>query len=277
VRRVPDAFELDTSGVGARARCLVLATGGLSVPRTGSDGFGYQLARMLGHSIVPTTPALVPLLLEGHLHEGLAGVSHEVRAQVAVAGAKPRQFQGPMIWTHHGVSGPAVLDASRHVLRHRLEGHSPILSAALVPEDPAAADAWLLDAARTRPRAAVASILGERLPASLAGRLAVLAVADDVTMATLSRDTRRRLARLLTALVLPVQDSRGYDHAEVTAGGVALAEVDPATMTSRLCPGLFFVGEILDVDGRLGGFNFQWAWASARAAARGLAGSLGGR
>ncbi len=274
VRRVADAFELETSGGRARARCLVLATGGLSVPRTGSDGVGYQLARALGHSIAPTTPALVPLLLDGDLHEGLAGVSHEVRAQVAVARAKPRHFQGPMLWTHHGVSGPAVLDASRHVLRHRLEGRSPILSVGLVPEEPAAVGAWLKDAARTRPRAAVASVLGERLPASLGSRLAALAAADGVTMATLSRDTRRALVRLLTTLELPVRDSRGYDHAEVTAGGVALPEIDPATMASRLCPGLFLVGEILDVDGRLGGFNFQWAWASARAAARGIAASL---
>ncbi len=244
------------------------------MPRTGSDGHGYRLAQGLGHSIVPTTPALVPLLLDGDLHEGLAGVSHEVHAHVAAPGARSRGFDGPLVWTHHGVSGPAVLDASRHFLRHRLEGRSPTLSLGLTPGDIGAVDDWLLDAARTRPRAVVARVLSERVPASLAERLATLADARALTMATLSRETRRLLARQLTGLVLPVRDSRGYDHAEATAGGVALTEIDPSTMASRLCPGLFLAGELLDVDGRLGGFNFQWAWASARAAARGIAGSL---
>jgi predicted Rossmann fold flavoprotein len=132
-------------------------------------------------------------------------------------------------------------------------------------------DAVLIDAAGTRPRAALATVVAALVPAAVADAFIRLAsVAPACTMARLTRDDRRRLARVLTEWELPVVATRGFAQAEVTAGGVRLGEVDPRTMESRVCPGLYLVGEILDVDGRLGGFNFQWAWASARVAARGL-------
>jgi predicted Rossmann fold flavoprotein len=268
--RAPGGFRLETTGGTLEARAVVLATGGRSLPRTGSDGHGYVLAQRLGHSLVPTTPALVPLLLDDDLHEGLAGVAVDVALALAAPSARRRVFEGPLLWTHHGVSGPAVLDASRHLLRHRLEGRAPQLAARLVPGDFERVEAWLLGASRARPRANVATVLAEQVPVTLAARIAGRVGAEAHTLATLPRDVRRAVVHGLVALPLAVRDSRGYDHAEVTAGGIALAEIDPATMQSRLCPGLFLVGEILDVDGRLGGFNFQWAWASARAAAYGL-------
>jgi predicted Rossmann fold flavoprotein len=274
VRRRDDGFALESSQGTRHARRVVLATGGQSLPRTGSDGHGYVLACQSGHTLVRTTPALVPLLLDGALHEGLAGVSHEARVTVTASASPRRSFDGPVLWTHVGISGPAVLDSSRHWLRHRLEGRPPVLTLDCALEPFEVADARLIDAARARPRATIAAVLAERLPASMADRLAQLAGVAGGTMAELSRELRRQAVRRLTSLELPVRDSRGFNHAEVTAGGVPLSEVDAATLASRTCPGLFLVGEILDVDGRLGGFNFQWAWSSGAVAGRGAAQSL---
>ena len=270
--RSRDGFALVTSGGLLEARYAVLATGGLSLPATGSDGAGLQMARALGHSIVATTPALVPLVLDGDEHAGLQGVSHEARLTVAVPGQRVRYVDGPMLWTHFGVSGPAVLDASRHVLRAELEGTPASLSLAVPPfVDFETADAWLLEQCASRPRAKAEGSLADVLPASLAQRICQAAGVDGgPTLGALPRESRRALARRLSSWPLPVTGSRGYTHAEVTAGGIALSEIDPATMASRVCPGLFLVGEALDVDGRLGGFNFQWAWSGASAAADGL-------
>jgi predicted Rossmann fold flavoprotein len=135
-------------------------------------------------------------------------------------------------------------------------------------------DARLIALATDRPRAAAASILAGWLPASFGASLADELGLSDGAVSQLPRENRRRLSRALVEWTLPVEDTRGYTYAEVTAGGVALGEIDPSTMQSRICPGLFLVGEVLDVDGRIGGYNFQWAWASARAAARGLASML---
>jgi predicted flavoprotein YhiN len=141
--------------------------------------------------------------------------------------------------------------------------------------DFSAAEKWLLEGARTNPSALLRARLSERMPASVAVSLiAREGLADDTRLGRLTRDTRRRLLGGALKWTLPVRESRGYNVAEVTAGGVPLVEVDPATMESRRSPGLFLVGEILDVDGRLGGFNFQWAWSSAWAAAGGLSRSV---
>lgn len=264
------------------ARCVVLATGGLSLPKSGSDGFGYQLARKLGHSLVPTTPGLAPLLLEGDFHASLSGVSQEVEISVLVDGAKPTRLRGSLLWTHFGISGPVALNASRHWHRAKLSGHSPRISTNLLSgDDFAAAEARFIRAAAEQPRAHVRNVLATLFPARVADAIladAILAeagVTADTPMAHLSRVARRALIRRLIEFPLPIRDSRGYAHAEVTAGGVPLEEIDPATMESRICRGLFLVGEILDIDGRIGGFNFQWAWSSGFAASAGLVQRLG--
>jgi len=267
-------FELETSRGPMRAAAVVLATGGLSLPKTGSDGGGLRIARALGHAIVPTTPALAPLVLEpGGIHEGLSGVAQDVELALRVAGRTTVRLPGAMLWTHFGISGPAALDASRHWLRARLEGHDVSVTANLRPGQSFESmdAAWTRMAAR-HPRQTLQNALTGMLPASVAAALPGRLDADGaVRLAELTREDRRALSHALTALPLPVRDSRGYNYAEATAGGVALDEIDPATMQSRKCPGLFLVGEMLDVDGRLGGFNFQWAWSSGRAAAEGLA------
>jgi predicted Rossmann fold flavoprotein len=267
-----EGFAITTTAGDSTSRALVLATGGLSLPKTGSDGWGYEVARSLGHTIVPTTPALVPLLLDadapGAIHARLSGVSLDARLVIAVAGDVTR-VRGSLLWTHFGISGPVALDASRHWLRARLEGRPVTMTACLCPEEQfESLDARWIDLARDRPRLTLVSALGGLVPASVASAiLAALAIAPDQTMAELTRDTRRTLTRALLAWPLALIDSRGYNYAEVTAGGIDLTEIDPATMASRVCDGLYLVGEILDVDGRIGGFNFQWAWSTAATAA----------
>jgi predicted Rossmann fold flavoprotein len=265
-------FSIETSRGPVAAQHVVLATGGLSLPKTGSDGTGYALARSLGHSLVPTSPALAPLVLEGAFHTGLSGIALHVEIAVHVAGRKQADIQGALLFTHFGVSGPAALDASRFWHRARLAGQAVGLLVNLVPPDDfAAAEAWLLGAARERPGAALAKTLAQRLPAAVAAAIPEALEIDPAgVLGRLRREERRRLVKGLTAWPLPIRDSRGYNHAEVTSGGVPLEEVDVGSMQSCRCPGLFLVGEILDADGRIGGFNFQWAWSTAFVAARGL-------
>jgi predicted Rossmann fold flavoprotein len=277
VTRRNGVFDLDTNAGRFRARSVVLATGGLSLPKSGSDGAGYGFAARFGHTIVPTTPALVPLMLEQNcgngFDPGLRGVAQHVRLDVRIDGAIDRRIEGPLLWTHFGVSGPAALDASRHWLRARLEGRSAAITANLLAgTEFDAADARFREAASETPRATIRTFLARLLPASVASTVMTHAgLVTDVTLAALTRDDRRRLVHALVEWPLPILDSRGYNYAEVTAGGVALPEANPATMESRMCPGLFLVGEILDVDGRLGGFNFQWAWATGKVAGDALA------
>ena len=266
------AFEAETSRGPLRASTVIMATGGLSLPKTGSDGAGLDIARSLGHTIVPTTPALAPLLLSNGIHTSLSGVSQDVELTIWFDGRAVERLRGSMLWTHFGVSGPVALNASRHYLRGALEGRTVAVTASFVaPADFEAVDSRWTSLARQRPKASAQSVLSDDLPASVAAALLSHAAVDPGTPLTeLSRDGRRRLAHTVTAYPLQISGSRGYNSAEATAGGVALEEIDPATMESRTCAGLFLIGEMLDVDGRIGGFNFQWAWSSARAAAEAL-------
>jgi predicted Rossmann fold flavoprotein len=275
VERAREGFLLHTSRGALPAERVALATGGRSLPKTGSDGAGYALAASLGHTVTSQTPALVPLVLEDGLQQGLSGVAVEVELTLRRP-PKPVRLRGPLLFTHFGVSGPVVLDASRHWCQARAQGLACEVKASFLPGlDFTAAEAWLLESARANPTGWLRARLAERMPVSLATALLARAgAAEDTRLGRLARDTRRRLLAELLEWRLPIRDSRGYNVAEVTAGGVPLSEVEPATMESRRAVGLFLVGEILDVDGRLGGFNFQWAWSSAWAAGAGLARSV---
>ena len=270
-------FRVTTSQGVVSAAAVVLATGGLSLPKTGSDGWGYGVARQFGHSLVPTTPALAPLVLNAAdpsaFHREVSGVSHDARLDLRVDGSMAARIRGSLLWTHFGVSGPAALDASRHWLRARLEGRDVNVTASFAPDASfETLDASLIDLGKARPRASVQNVVATRVPASVAAVLLDrLQIPGARTMAELTRDDRRAITRALLEWPLSIVDSRGYSYAEVTAGGVALTEIDPATMESRIQPGLYLVGEILDVDGRLGGFNFQWSWSSAFVAGAALA------
>lgn len=276
IARTDEGFALDTSRGPLAARSVVLATGGRSLPKTGSDGAGYEIARALGHTIVAPAPALSPLVLDADtaysIHHGLSGIAVDSEVSIWIDGALATRLSGALLWTHFGISGPVVLNASRHWARARLEGRRVRLTLNLHPREHFDdVDARWIAAAADRPRASTRSILSADVPDAVAlAVLGVLGIPSDRTAAELTRDDRRRLVHALTQWPLPVTDTRGYNYAEVTAGGVELTEIDPATMESRVCPGVFLVGEILDVDGRIGGFNFQWAWSSAYLAGRAL-------
>ncbi len=178
-----------------------------------------------------------------------------------------------MLMTHFGVSGPVVLDISRHWIAARGDDEVSLVVNFLPSETFESVDQLLVDEARKNPRATIDSALRGSLPARIVE--AIRGPRPEARGLTkLSRDQRRQLARDFTQLVLPVSHDRGFDYAEVTAGGVPLSEIDLSTMESRICPGLYLCGEILDVDGRIGGYNFQWAWASGRSAGLGAASKL---
>ena len=274
VEPIGDGFRVVTAAGDVHAAAVVLATGGQSLPKTGSDGAGFAIAQRLGHTIVPTTPALAPLLVDASdsIHHDLSGVSQEVEIAVWIDGVVRTRLTGAMLWTHFGVSGPAALNASRHWMRATIERRPVSVTINFHPgrsfED---LDAWWTARAREHPKATVQSTLADTLPASVAAALVARLGLDGATpLAHFARDDRRRLVHALVAWPLPVAGTRGYNYAEVTAGGVALDEIDPVTMASRRCAGLYLVGEILDVDGRIGGFNFQWAWSTGFAAGRAL-------
>jgi predicted Rossmann fold flavoprotein len=183
-----------------------------------------------------------------------------------------------MLWTHFGVSGPVILNASRHWLRSRLAGRDATVVMSVVPgETFASLERWLSEEQRRHPRALVRTVIATRVPAAVADVWTAQAGIDaSTTLSHLKREDRRRLIHALLEMPLDVRDSRGYNYAEVTAGGIPLTEVDPATMESRLRRGLYLIGEMLDVDGRIGGFNFQWAWSSAWVAASAIGRTLRG-
>ncbi|NUP89229.1 MAG: aminoacetone oxidase family FAD-binding enzyme [Candidatus Sumerlaeia bacterium] len=278
INRGDEGFRVQTGSLGTlSARRLIVATGGLSLPKSGSDGLGLHWMRCLGHTVVPATPALVPLVLlpgpsPGGRFRELSGLVIEGRLRLRVhPGGLRHEAAGPILFTHFGLSGPAVLDFSRHLLRSRLTCPADTVTLGQPRwRQTSEADAWLLAQAKAQPRALPATVLGEVLPA----RWARLLAEGLPAMSQLRRDQREELAQRLTELPLQVTGSRGYSYAETTAGGVDLREVSMRTMESRRVPGLHLCGEILDVDGRIGGFNFQWAWASGHVAGRAAAAAL---
>ncbi|HEX7186029.1 MAG TPA: aminoacetone oxidase family FAD-binding enzyme [Thermoanaerobaculia bacterium] len=247
------------------AAAVIVATGGLSLPGTGSDGLGFELVRRLGHTVHPTYPALTPLTADPPRHAGLAGVSLDVTI-AAPAPGRGFSTRGGFLFTHRGYSGPAVLDISHLAVQSRLAGGPP--QPLLVQWADLDAEAW----GRTLREGSGAAVtpLRRSLPGRLADALlAEAGVETSRPLHQLRREERRRLVDLLARYPLPWTGDEGYRKAEVTGGGVALSEVDPRTLESRLHLGLFLCGEILDAFGPIGGYNFVWAWATGRAAGLG--------
>lgn len=243
---------------------LILATGGSALPKSGSDGHGYEIVRALGHSLTARIfPALVPLKLpENHFIRSLSGIAVPATLEVRSASDKRLvSFTNSTLCTHFGLSGPSVLDISRYYLDAAMDDPQGVkLFINWLPDfTPEAFDKSLLAAGRV----SVGRCLSDHLPERLARALCAEAGVDAGTLTTqLTREARKSLVQTVTALPLPITGSRGFTYAEVTAGGVPLAQIRLETMESRLCPGLHLCGEICDVDGRIGGYNFQWAWAS---------------
>jgi predicted flavoprotein YhiN len=254
------------------ARRVILATGGRSLPRSGSDGRGYAIAESLGHTLTPRIlPGLVPLTLPaGHPLRTLSGVSAETVLELrGSTGKRLNRLTGSTLCTHFGLSGPSVMDMSRHYLGAVLDDPGAYLVANWLPGETRETQDRALRELGGR---SVGRQLALRLPERL-GRVLCEAAGVDPgrTGHVLTREERRALTTSVIEHRLPVTGHRGYNFAEVTAGGVPLAELRLETLESRPAPGLHLCGEILDVDGRIGGYNFQWAWASGFVAGTGAA------
>jgi predicted Rossmann fold flavoprotein len=246
------------------ARTLIVAVGGQSYPGCGTTGDGYSIARRFGHAIVDPRPALVPLRVGADWVPALKGVTMpDVRASVREQGGPTLlERREALLFAHFGLTGPAILDVSRAVAR-RDPGAPLDLFIDFVPElRPELLDQHLQSACRAG-RRSVASLLPEAIPHRLAEALLVASnVPADRLGPDLSREERRRVVTSVKGLRLPITGTLGFAKAEVTSGGVLLDEVDPRTLQSRLRPGLFFAGEVLDLDGLIGGYNFQAAWST---------------
>ena len=253
-------FVLATTQGRFAAPSLVVASGGLSIPSMGATGFGYELARRFGHQVLPTRAGLVPLTLSGRHQERLAdlsGVALEVEAR-----CNGRSFREAMLFTHRGVSGPAILQISSYWQA------GDTLSLDLLPGRDA--HDWLRAQQKQRPDAELKTVLADVLPRRFAQRLCELWLPNR-PMRQYDPPQLRQAAALLGDWPLVASGTEGYRTAEVTLGGVDTAGVSSSTMQSRTVPGLYFIGEVLDVTGWLGGYNFQWAWACGHAAGQALA------
>jgi len=250
-------FSVAAGGQTYRAPALVVATGGPSIPHMGATGFAYDLARKFGLKVVEPRPALVPLTLGGDdvLFRELSGVAAEVEVRCGKA-----HFREAALFTHRGLSGPAVLQISSYWKR------GDALHFDFLPGSDAD---WLLTAKRARPRGTLRKLLGERVPDRLAVRLSALLGAERELGQMTDRDLAAAQSRLADWRFMP-NGSEGFAKAEVTAGGISTAELSSQTMEARRVPGLYAIGEAVDVTGWLGGYNFQWAWASGWAAGQAL-------
>ncbi|MFM8978978.1 MAG: NAD(P)/FAD-dependent oxidoreductase [Planctomycetia bacterium] len=250
---------------------VLLAVGGRSYARTGTTGDGYAWLAAAGHTVTPLAPALVPLVVEVGWVRELAGIALEAGVQVLdAAGRVLLERRRPLLFTHTGLSGPAAMDASRWFSLPPPAGGPPRLLLDLLPGLSHEALRERLERALAA-GGTLAAALPDVLPARLRRALCQVAGAGpDLPAAGVSREVRHALVQALKRLELPVAGTRGWDHAEVTAGGVALDEVDPGTLASRVAPGLFVAGELLDLDGPIGGFSFQAAFATGELAGRHL-------
>lgn len=275
------------TGETLTARRVIVATGGQALPKSGSDGAGYQWLRRIGHKIIPPVPALVPLVLD---HAGAAGsplsrhfadlsgvtVDATLHSSKAPGETAISRETGPILFTHFGLSGPTAMNISRHLARQRADAPDKdrVLTLSFpIPAEPGQlqkpgreAFDWLLIAGQKWPKASVASVLARIMPQRIAQVTA--AEVENKPLGALTREERLSLANRLQNSRLAVKGDRGFTFAETTAGGVPLEEIQWRTMESRKARSLHLCGEVLDVDGRIGGFNFQWAWSSGYIAGR---------
>ena len=270
VAQSEEGFRLQTSDGDRVSHAVILTPGGRSYPTTGSDGTGYDIARSLGHAIVQPSPALTPLTTDDPDWRALSGVTLPVRLMLWRNRKPVAQYADSFLFTHTGFSGPAALNMSRHWIREGWQGPVICRISFLPVEDP---DAFQRDWPPGRtPTQTIKRWLADRMPERVAEvLLKKVGVPSSKIINQLTREERQRLLEGLFRYPLEVSGVVGYRKAEATAGGVDLTEVRAATLASRLVPGLYFAGEMLDVDGRIGGFNFQWAWSSGMVAGRAAA------
>ena len=256
VRKTPEGFSVFTARGEVHAESLVVASGGLSIPSMGASGFGYELARQFGHTVLPIRAGLVPLTLSGKHQEhyqDLAGVALPmVEARVGKQG-----FRAGLLFTHRGISGPAILQISSYWQP------GDDLRIDLLPDQDVGL--WLIEQRGARPAAELKTVLGDALPKRLAQRLCEQWF-ESRPMRQYREAELMQIGAQLNAWPITASGTEGYRTAEVTLGGVDTDGLSSSTMQSKLVSGLYFIGEVVDVTGWLGGYNFQWAWASGQAA-----------
>jgi len=258
IDRIETGFETRTSAGIWHSQTLVVATGGKSIPKMGATGLGYDIARQFGHQITETRAGLVPFTWASNMHDSwgaLSGVSLDVRASCNGA-----SFKEAMLFTHRGLSGPAMLQVSSYWR----EGDAVTVD--LIPGFDLLAK--LKSERAARPKASIWTVLGDSLPKRLAQQLASEAGQAPSKLADLGNPALEEIVAGLKAFRIVPGGTEGYRTAEVTLGGVETAQINQKTMESQLVPGLHFIGEVMDVTGHLGGHNFQWAWSSGAAAGR---------
>ncbi|MBB6187158.1 NAD(P)/FAD-dependent oxidoreductase [Rhodanobacter sp. MP7CTX1] len=256
VRKTPEGFSVFTARGEVHAESLVVASGGLSIPSMGASGFGYELARQFGHTVLPIRAGLVPLTLSGKHQEhyqDLAGVALPmVEARVG-----KQSFRAGLLFTHRGISGPAILQISSYWQP------GDDLRIDLLPDQDVGV--WLVEQRGARPAAELKTVLGDALPKRLAQRLCEQWF-ESRPMRQYREAELTQIGAQLNAWPITASGTEGYRTAEVTLGGVDTDGLSSSTMQSKLVSGLYFIGEVVDVTGWLGGYNFQWAWASGQAA-----------
>ncbi|MBL4810585.1 MAG: NAD(P)/FAD-dependent oxidoreductase [Phycisphaerales bacterium] len=255
---------------------VVLAVGGKALPKSGSDGHGYEIAKSLGHTITKDIfPALVPLIAADNSRwiTKLSGIACPATLSVVTSTEKRiKSFTNDTLITHFGLSGPAPMDISRYLSAAKLTDRKSHLEINWLPDQSfEQADEHLTDLGKSQIRTHLRTLIPERLAMALCEQAGI---DPAIPGHALSRDARRTLAHLLTATKVYIQADRGFTHAEVTAGGIPLDEINRKDFQSRQSKGLYLVGEILDVDGRIGGFNFQWAWSTGYIAGNAIARSI---
>lgn len=262
VRRTKDGFE--ASGIPAKK--IALTTGGLSYPETGSDGTGYRIALSLGHSLMKTVPALTPFTTDDADWQSLSGITLAAKLYFYKNGKKTAQAEDSFLFTHFGFSGPAALDLSRHWMKASPDEKRQVFISFL----PEQSETTVREALERRK----VSNPNQSFKRALIAEFGLPERLVDVLLKKYSGKNLTQTIHFLLHGPLPVTGVVGYKKAEVTAGGVDLSQVRVSSMESKIVPGLYFAGEILDVDGRIGGFNFQWAWSSGTVAGRAAAKSL---
>lgn len=273
VERISQKDELlhvTGEGFDYASRAVVLCTGGLSYPGTGSDGSGYGLAKKMGHSLVGTRPALTPLLTDDPEWKNLSGITLSVQLTVTAAGKKIAASGGPLLFTHTGFSGPAALDISGPWLRCSSDSKELCADFFSGKNGETLREEWVRITV-AHPKRSWRHLLSLYFPERLILTMLKKTAIDPKTpIGQSSQKDREALLYTLKHFPLRVTGVCGYEKAEVTSGGIDLREVDGKTLESKLQPGLYFAGEVLDVDGRIGGFNFQWAWSSGFVAGQSL-------
>jgi predicted Rossmann fold flavoprotein len=256
MRKTQEGFSVLTARGEVHAESLVVASGGLSIPSMGASGFGYELARQFGHAVLPTRAGLVPLTLSGKHQEhyqDLAGVA----LPVVETRVGKQSFRAGLLFTHRGISGPSILQISSYWQP------GDDLRIDLLPDQDVGT--WLIEQRSARPLAELKTVLGDALPKRLAQRLCEQWF-ESRPMRQYREAELEQIGAQLNAWPITASGTEGYRTAEVTLGGVDTDGLSSSTMQSKLVPGLYFIGEVVDVTGWLGGYNFQWAWASGQAA-----------